>query len=491
MRCSEPLRSNLVCIVLLCASSGFLVSHALALNVVLNECSESSLNSAVHQVVKAGGGAIRLFCPPGTIIPVAEEKRFSGNKAAFILEANNPVVLDAARKSRILYSQAGDRLKLTLRNLIFKNGYAGHDSAGERAANQGGAIYSGYFNTLVVENCAFVGNQARAQRNHYHGGGAIAIDSESTARIKRSTFSSNKAPSGGAINGLRTDLRVEGCTFTDNTSTADRGGGGALYNDGGKVTVIDSILSNNSTSGIGGGFFDWANHYKGAKHSGPTLIRNSLFYQNRAPMGGAVWKGGNRLLTMESSAVIENAAGKIGGGLAGTGPGPNFKIVNCTFASNRVLKTGSAGALYSGGNTTTIINSTFAWNRVLNDGGSVGGAIHADRRHRAKIRNSIFAFNTGGWNKIRGCFGGIKNTGGNIQYPNNSCGGMRRVDPLLRSDLMPLITEVFAGGKTPLFPLDPASPAAALGRHCPAFDQHATARHKATCSAGAYELRPF
>lgn len=466
----------------------FSSSESLALDVTVSDCSETGLAQAVQAVTAAGSGTIQFACPAGTVIRLTSHKKFSGKGGVYVLDGGGLVTLDGQGKTRLLYSQPGDRLSLTVKNIILSNGYAGSDSKSERAANQGGAIYSGYFNSLSVENAHFLNNRALAERNGYHGGGAIAIDSESTAQVSNCTFTGNIAPSGGAINGLRTDLTIRQSVFQGNTSTnGTKGGGGAVYNDGGKITLIDSLILNNRAVILGGGMFDWANKYKGAKHSGPTLIENCVFAGNEAKHGGAFWKGGNRLLVMNKSSIIGNTAVKIGGGISGTGPGPNFQITNSTISGNRVLHTGSAGGIYNGGSSSTVINSTVAWNTVPNDGGSVGGGIHSGKKGLT-LKNSLVAYNTGGWNKVRGCFGRIKNGGGNLQYPSNTCGrAITEVDPQLQNALVPALTEMAAGGKTPLHTLFAGSPAVRLGTECPATDQHGTAREATGCDSGAFE----
>jgi hypothetical protein len=128
-------------------------------------------------------------------------------------------------------------------------------------------------------------------------GGALYNEYGGTATVNRSTFTTNKAGSGAAIynNG---DLTLNQSTISGNVSTGNSGGidnwqrltvnnstisgnsagfnGGAIYN-GEMVTVTNSTISDNSATNSGGGIYN--NHEETL-----TLVR-SLISGNRAPAG--------------------------------------------------------------------------------------------------------------------------------------------------------------------------------------------------------------
>ncbi len=141
------------------------------------------------------------------------------------------------------------------------------------AITYSGAIYN-ELGTLALADSVFTKNVSSKD------GGAIGNDGQMT--VSNSTFSQNTGnESGGAIENTRT-MVVSGSVFTDNTATQNNGGaisneidgdatisnslftgntahlaGGAIHNTD-KLTVIDSILINNSTvasSGIGGAVY--------------------------------------------------------------------------------------------------------------------------------------------------------------------------------------------------------------------------------------------
>jgi hypothetical protein len=470
-----------------------------AADVFITNCTEASLNQAVDLVVAANGGTITFSCVANTVIPLTTQKKFSGQNAVYVIEGNNTVTLDGQNDTRVLYTQSNQNITLTVRNLNIINGNAKNDSQGERAANQGGAIYSGYVNHLVVEHVTFTNNRAKTNGDEYHGGGAIALDTEGTATILNSTFTGNRAPSGGAINNLRTTLEIRNSVFQGNKAgSATIGGGGAVYNDGGQLTIIDSWIDGNTAGSLGGGIFTFSTSYTGTQHGGKTVIKNTVISNNHANHGGGMWKGGNNGLVMKNSTVASNTAVKVGAGMSATGRGDapseppyNFKIVNSTISGNEVQTTGSAAGIFNSGAKSIVINSTVVYNRVPNDGASVGAGIHTgfDAGSSTTVRNSIFAFNTGGWNGVWGCMGTLNDSGSNLQYIGDSCGSFQNADPLLDTSLSPALAAFVPGGVTPTHALTLSSPAVNGAENCPSKDQRGTPRPQGDqCDIGAYEL---
>ena len=141
---------------------------------------------------------------------------------------------------------------------------------------------------------------------------------------------------GGAIYMAATaTLEITGCTFFANTAT----NGGAIYNNGGTLTVADSTFQANIATYAGGAIV-------GAVGSTNT-ITGSTFLLNTANTGGA----------------IKNNGGTI-------------DITNSTFSANNA--TGNGAGLYNIG-AATITNSTLAYNKADSDesGSGSGGRIYA------------------------------------------------------------------------------------------------------------------
>lgn len=458
-------------------------------------CTEQALRDAVAAVVDTLGGTLTFNCgdAPHTILLTKQLKFINKNastntKVAYVIDGGGRITLDGGDQTRVLYTASGVNIGLTVRNLTIINGNAAFDPDGERAANQGGGIYSGFRNTLTVENVRFENNRARGERHPYHGGGAIAVDTTSVVVIRDSVFIGNRSPNGGAINNLLSRLTIERSEFRENRSTrADPGGGGAIYNDAGKLTIIDSLIIGNSAANLGGGIFTWANLSVPSikDYLGKTVIRRTVIADNDANHGGGLWKGGSFILEMFESSVTNNRAVKVGGGMSATGPGPNFKIVNSTIAFNVVQQTGSGAGIFSANAKSTVKNSTIAYNTVPNDSSSVGAGIHASD---ITLTNTVVAYNTGGWNNEWSCMGTIRNGGQNLQFPGKTCGGIPSRDAKLAASLTPALPNVTIG-TTQTLALLSGSPALNKAKDCPGKDQRGVIRPQGDgCDIGAWEL---
>lgn len=446
-------------------------------------CTQKALRDKVKAVNAANGGEITFNCGanPHTIRVSAQ---FVFDKTgSYTLDGGGLITLDGQGQTRLLYTASGKNINLTVQNITLINGRAASDPAGERAANQGGALYSGFRNTLTVRNVTFRDNFARAERHPYHGGGALAIDTTSTVLIEDSTFINNRSPNGGAINNLLSVLTIRRSRFTANVSTSPSpGGGGAVYNDAGKLTIVDTIINGNRAANLGGGIFTWAHNVNG-EYSGETVINRSVLANNFAEHGGGLWKGGHYVLRLLNSSVTGNRAQTRGAGISGTGPGPNFIINNSTIAHNSVLRTGSAAGVFSANNSSTITNSTIAYNTVPNDASSVGAAIHGN----VTIARSIIAYNTGGWNNQWSCMGTTTNDGNNLQFPGNTCGSIPVQDARVSNVLVPALNTL-EHGQTQFLALRPDSPA--LNAYiCTGSDQRGIERpFGGSCDIGAIEM---
>jgi hypothetical protein len=205
-------------------------------------------------------------------------------------------------------------------------------------------------------------------------------------------------------------LVVQRLTFRDGKSPAvgadTAQGGGAIYRDGGSLTVLDSVFENNQGPATGQDVAGGAIYAFGG---GDTIVAGSTFTNNAASDGGAIGSL-NGDLTVINSTFTGNAAtgtggnpgnGGCGGAIyqdggdeatslcgitirgsqAGAIGGAVFRVSNSddgTFAmdrstidDNRVTATGSgnAGGMYLQGLALTITASTISRNQAFYNGG--------------------------------------------------------------------------------------------------------------------------
>lgn len=216
-------------------------------------------------------------------------------------------------------------------------------------------------------------------------------------------------------------------------------GGGILNN--GTLTIIDSVISNNSApSGGGGAIINLAT----------LAISGSTFSGNSALQGGAINNQPDSTLTVINSTFFGNSTISYGGGIA----------------NNAAL---------------AMTNSTFSGN-----GANVGGGgLYNASVGTLNLINTVLADSTAGGDCVNdGAMGTDLN---NLIEDNAGCGSpVSMNDP----DLGPLQDN---GGSTPTMSILYTSPAFDAGDDalCPATDQRGVSRPLGSaCDIGAYEANP-
>lgn len=223
---------------------------------------------------------------------------------------------------------------------------------------------------------------------------------------------------GGALRLTGFDQIIRNCTFLNNISTADRGGGAIFIWHGGGQLIENCFFQNNTqtiaNSNGGGAIHNWDEN---------VIIRNCRFVSNNSSStGGAVYSWGQNF-RLEGS-TFENNHSDAGGGavsaryfsntiincnfIGNTANGDALinsdvtKVINCLFNNNEA--TGFGGAIYNN-QELEVTNSTF----VNNNNTAVGHSrFRTDEfsTYLTSIYNSIFYGNT------------AKNT---LTYPDISC----------------------------------------------------------------------
>jgi uncharacterized repeat protein (TIGR02543 family) len=146
---------------------------------------------------------------------------------------------------------------------------------------------------------------------------------------------------------------VSNSTVSNNMATELVGG---IGNDGGTLTVTNSIVSGNS--GFQGGGIDNA--------SGLLTVTNSTISGNTSSGGGGIYNTYGNTATVSNSTLSGNTAIE-GGGIDNQG---TLTVTNSTLSGN--WGTEGGGGIYNGG-TLTVSSSTLSGNYVSNAGS--GGGI--------------------------------------------------------------------------------------------------------------------
>ncbi|MBT8493953.1 MAG: right-handed parallel beta-helix repeat-containing protein, partial [Deltaproteobacteria bacterium] len=205
---------------------------------------------------------------------------------------------------------------------------------------------------LTVQRLRFIDGQAPSGgEDTAQGGGAIYRDGGSLTVID-CELTGNQAPSpgqdiaGGAIYGFGGgDIIVAGSVFSGNIASD----GGAIGSLNGDVTIINSTLDGNAATGTGGN-------------------------PGNGGAGGALYMDGrDEVTTLCGVQITNNTAGAIGGGVfrVSNDDSGTFAMDRSTVDGNTVTPAdeGNAGGLYLQGLGITIESSTISRNAGFYNGG--------------------------------------------------------------------------------------------------------------------------
>jgi CSLREA domain-containing protein len=177
---------------------------------------------------------------------------------------------------------------------------------------------------------------------------------------------------------------VEGLRLTqgNGVSSLTTGRGGAVYNNGGTLT-LDSVVITGNSAANGGGL--------NTATAGTTVIDSSVISDNTASgSGGGLQNFSTSFLTVIDSTFSGNVSNGTTGGGAGQVNG-TARFINSTLSGNSA-PAGSGGGLQSNGTLFELINTTITANSSLNNG---GGLHRATANVNGFLRNTIIAGNSG------------------------------------------------------------------------------------------------
>jgi predicted outer membrane repeat protein len=243
----------------------------------------------------------------------------------------------------------------------------------------GGAISAG--DQVTVSASTLNGNTATL-------GSGGAVQASGNVSVSESNFASNAATagSGGAISatGESSTVAVTNSGLRNNTSG---GNGGAISASGptGEVSVNNSSLGTNTTSGDGGAI---------AAGGAVTVSGSSVLVSNSSTSGngGAISAGGD--VTIVNSGLSSNTASGIGGAISATGATSAVEITNSGLAGNTAGGSGGAISVTGATSAVEVTNSVLAFNTASTGNG--GSVSTTGLTSTVSITNSGLGYNTAG-----------------------------------------------------------------------------------------------
>ena len=159
---------------------------------------------------------------------------------------------------------------------------------------------------LVIDNSEFYNNDMTSFSNSY----GIVYTTSANATISNTVFRNNAVKYGGAIYATKSSdatigiVNIINSTFESNS--ANTGQGGALFVSGGECIIKESMFINNKANpgkfsgGQGGAIYTSLN--------GNVSVTDSVFKNNQAKLGAALYLNGGSNSTISYSVLLDNVA---------------------------------------------------------------------------------------------------------------------------------------------------------------------------------------
>jgi CSLREA domain-containing protein len=230
---------------------------------------------------------------------------------------------------------------------------------------------------------------------------------------------------------------IQGLTLTNGNSGADHGG--AIYHDGGRLTITDCVISGNTAAAVmrdGGGIYTW----------GVLNVSGSEVTDNTADHGAGIYADYSSYseVSVTNSTISRNTATGYGGGIFSDQA--TLTITESTIEGNATLWGGGGIFHYSEGQLLSVIRSTISGNSSGNsttagDGGGIAAYSSNSSAPHTLIRNSTISGNI-----ASAAGGGFENWGGQAavvlstitgNHAGDSGGGVHNW-----TDAAPVVTQV-------------------------------------------------
>ncbi|MDM4720027.1 right-handed parallel beta-helix repeat-containing protein [Micromonospora sp. WMMA1363] len=319
-------------------------------------CDPNALIAAITTANSAGGGTLDLARKCTYTLTANQD----GNGLPVIVQpitikGNGSTIARAANADQFRFFEIDSGGILRLKHLTLTRGKTAED-------DDGGAVYVNVGGKLDLDHTTLDNNTVDDVGSD--DGGAVFNDG-GIVTIRSSTLKNNSASLGGAIFTGVGELTVTTSKLISNTSDLD---GGAIYGDLDTVTVSKSRISHNHAGSDGGGIYSFEGALK--------IDRSAVTHNTAGFDGGGIFKNEDSIFVFKST-IAGNLAADDGGGMFLDDDGANItesKILNNTAAD------GDGGGVY----VFYVIGDTAAFRRTVISGNqalgadSTGGGIHIE-----------------------------------------------------------------------------------------------------------------
>jgi len=242
-------------------------------------------------------------------------------------------------------------------------------------------------------------------------GGGVVLNNVGEVQFSSCQLNFNEAHDGGALHIVNSNVEINnGSRIIGNQ--VDSKGGGLYMDENSMVTIKTTYLTDNVAGKYGAAIF--------------SLGYLEIYKVNIISNDALEWLGGgisshSGIVHIKNSAVVGNSAPLGGGGLQLKDSG---SIINSTFSGNRA----DGGSAVSFDGDLEVVHGTIARNTA-----GIGAALFSSTG-QATIKNTIIAENSGGWGYAYNCQTAVVAEGDNLD-DDGSCTGFNitgnpRLEPL-------------------------------------------------------------
>lgn len=315
-------------------------------------------------------------------------------------EVSNNAEFDPFAGGGGIYSTASGKLIITnttvMSNTAAWNGggiysYGSLVMAGSSVMSNTSSLYGG--GLYLVSATTIVSSTLRNNRAAADGGG---LYTNSPLTLTGTTLIANTAiTSGGGISSAGVLLKVTDSFILNNTAGS---GGGIRFESGGSLSLVSSVVSGNQTINYGGGIY--AANSSSLTISNTTVSNNSAInvITPSESLGGGIFNN-SIPMTLTNSTVSGNTSSGDGGGIYHYNAALN--LVNSTVSGNMANGSGGGVNFFNPSPvntpTATLNSVTITNNQADNDGNfsGDGGGFFNFGYGTVKVKNSILAGNLG------------------------------------------------------------------------------------------------
>ncbi len=264
---------------------------------------------------------------------------------------------------------------------LIENTVSGFSDKNEGDGEGGGAVYVGYGKLTLTD--------VTATANTASDFGGVIDTVGSTVVVNGGTYSRNTTYTGGVIHAMsKSDVTITDAVFSENESTYKNTdynnsiGGGALFQNGGTLTVSGCTFNGNKTGYYGGAIM--------ASNAQVTINENTIIENSQGTTGAALYFKGTTVADLTNIEITENTANSNGVVYINTGTlnmtnvtatknkayqggvvyssniNAKVKLTDCTITENTAT---NGGSIFFENATVTLSNSTLTQNIASNNGG--------------------------------------------------------------------------------------------------------------------------